>query len=69
MHPSVTKNRPYGTAFARHFLDDLIAAAPDVPIQVAHLAGAGSFDEPALAEALDVFTNAVAGGDPRMKHV
>ena len=69
LHPSVTMKRPYGTAFARIFLNDVIPAAPDVPIQIAHLTSSGDFDEPAVGEALDVFAKAIADKDPRMKNV
>jgi len=64
MHPSVTMKRPYGTAFARIFLNDVIPAAPNVPIQIAHLTSSGDFDEPAVGEALDVFAQAIADNDP-----
>jgi uncharacterized protein len=69
LHSSVTMKRPYGTAFARTFLNDVIPAAPDVPIQIAHLASSGDFDEPGVGEALDVFAKAIADKDPRMKKV
>ena len=69
MHPSVTMKRAYGARFARTFLDQVVSAAPDVPVQVAHLGGAGRFEEPALAEVLDVFAKAVADGDPHMRNV
>ena len=41
-------------------------AAPDVPIQIAHLAGAGGYDDPLVDEALGVFADAAARRDPRM---
>lgn len=69
MHPSVTMKRPYGTTYARIFLNELIPAAPDVPIQIAHLTGSGDFDEQGVQEVLDVFARAIAEHDPRMKNV
>lgn len=69
MHPSVTMKRAYGTAYARIFLDELIPAAPNVPIQIAHLTGSGDFDEQGVQEALDVFAQAIRDGDPRMKNI
>ena len=69
MHPSVTMKRAYGASFARTFLERLVAAAPDVPVQVAHLGGAGRFAAPALGAVLDVFVEAVAKNDPRMRNV
>lgn len=44
-------------------------AAPNVPIQIAHLAGAGGYDDPAIDQALSVFVQAIARGDARMAHV
>jgi len=69
MHPSVTRQRPYGSKQARLFLDEVIPAAPDVPIQIAHLTGAGGYDEPATDEAVGVFVDAVAKRDARLAHV
>jgi predicted TIM-barrel fold metal-dependent hydrolase len=69
MRPSVTRRRPYGTAQARVFLNEVLSAAPGVPIQIAHLAGAGGYDDPSIDEALSVFVGAIARGDKRMTQV
>jgi uncharacterized protein len=69
IRPSVTRNRPYGAALARLFLDELLPAAPDVTVQIAHLAGAGGYDDPAIDDALQVYVDAVARDDPRMVNV
>jgi predicted TIM-barrel fold metal-dependent hydrolase len=69
MRPSVTKQRPYGRKQAQTFLDELLPAAPDIPIQIAHLTGAGTYDEPSTDEALSVFIEAITHGDSRMTHV
>jgi predicted TIM-barrel fold metal-dependent hydrolase len=66
MRSTISKKRPYGAAYARAFLDELLPAAPDVPIQIAHLTGAGSYDEPLVDEALGVFVDAIAKGDARV---
>ena len=50
----------YGREEADVFLHQFVASAPDVPIQVAHLWGGGSFSGPALA----VYADAVSKGDP-----
>lgn len=50
-----------GAAHAQVFLSQLLPAAPDVLVQVAHAAGGGRSTEPALA----VFADAIAAGDPR----
>jgi predicted TIM-barrel fold metal-dependent hydrolase len=69
MRPSVTKQRPYGRKQAQTFLDELLPAAPVIPIQIAHLTGAGTYDEPSTDEALSVFIEAITHGDSRMTHV
>jgi predicted TIM-barrel fold metal-dependent hydrolase len=69
MRSSVTAKRPYGAASARAFLNDVLRFAPDVPLQIAHLAGAGGYDDPTIDQALAVFVDAIANHDPRMKHV
>jgi uncharacterized protein len=69
MRSSVTAKRPYGAPSARAFLNDVLPFAPDVPVQIAHLAGAGGYDDPAIDEALAVFVAAIANHDPRMKNV
>lgn len=66
MRASFTEKRSYGRAEAAVFLNDVGSAAPDVPIQIAHLAGAGSDDDPAALEALAVFAEAIARDDPRV---
>ena len=69
MRSSITKKRPYGAAQARIFLEKILPSDPDVPVQIAHLAGAGSYVEPEVDEALSVFVAAISKNDPRMKHV
>ena len=69
MRPSVTRQRPYGAKQARTFLDEVLLAAPDVPVQIAHLTGGGTYDEPSTDEALGVFIDAIARRDSRMTHV
>ena len=44
-------------------------AAPDVVVQVAHLAGAGSSQDEGAQQALEVFVDAVAKRDPRTRHL
>ena len=60
------RTRPqYGAEEARLILEQLVAAAPDVPVQIAHLWGGEAFSQPAL----DVYAQAVASGDARYRHV
>ena len=68
LRTSIDNQRKYGADQARVFLNELLAAAPNVPVQIAHLAGAGGYDATTDA-ALSVFTDAIATHDPRMKHV
>jgi predicted TIM-barrel fold metal-dependent hydrolase len=69
MRSSVTRDRPYGAKEARVFLRELLAAAPRVPAQIAHLSGAGGYDDPAIDQALGVFVDAIAKHDRRMAQV
>ena len=68
MHPSIDLHRNYGAAEARVFLNELLPAVPDVPVQIAHLAGSGGYNA-ATDSALSVFTDAIAKHDTRMKNV
>jgi predicted TIM-barrel fold metal-dependent hydrolase len=59
--------RVYGAAQARVVIDELLAAAPDVRVQIAHLAGGGGGSLDAGAEeVLGVFEAAFARQDPRV---
>jgi predicted TIM-barrel fold metal-dependent hydrolase len=69
MRPSVTRKRDYGAAYARTFLEELLPMAPDVPVQVAHLAGAGSYAEGFVDDALGVLAAALAKRDSRVKNL
>jgi uncharacterized protein len=69
MRPSVTRRRPYGKAQAQVFVNAVLSAAPDVPVQIAHLAGAGGYDDPSVDEALGVFVDAIAKADFRTAHL
>ena len=68
MHASVNKKRPYGGAEAEIFLNDLLPAAPDVAVQVAHLAGAGEYDD-STDHAAAVFAKAIVRHDRRTAHL
>jgi predicted TIM-barrel fold metal-dependent hydrolase len=69
MRSSLSRRLPYGRDEARIFLTDILPAAPDVPIQVAHLGGAGGYADPLVDHALSVFVDAIASGDPRAKQL
>jgi predicted TIM-barrel fold metal-dependent hydrolase len=59
----------YGRAEAQIVLNEVIPAAPDVPIQLAHLTGAGPGLAPGPQEALAMFADAVSSADPRTRNL
>ena len=61
--------REYGASRARAFIEEVLPAAPDVPVQVAHLGGAGGYNDPGADEVMGVFVDAIAKKDPRMRNV
>lgn len=66
--PMIIHVRPgetYGRAEAEIFLHQLVAAAPDVPIQIAHLWGGEGYSSSALA----VYADAVSKGDPAARNL
>jgi predicted TIM-barrel fold metal-dependent hydrolase len=63
----VTQNLPYGRGEALIFLNELMPAAPDVVVQVAHLAGAGPWQDEGSQQAFAVFADAVERRDPRTR--
>ena len=60
-----TNTRPYGRPQAEVFLNELLPAAPNVVVQIAHLWGGNEF----VPEVLEVFAHAVAAKDPRVKNL
>ncbi len=64
---SVTQKLPYGRDEALVFLNELMPAAPDVVVQVAHLASAGSWQDEGAQQAFGVFADAVAKRDQRTR--
>lgn len=67
MRASISKKRPYGPEEARAFLE-LLSFAPDIPVQVAHLAGSGpGYDDPPAHSVIEVLADAVAKNDARTR--
>jgi len=67
MRVSISKKRPYGPDQARAFLE-LLSSAPDIPVQIAHLAASGpGYDDPPAHSVLEVLADAVAKNDPRTR--
>lgn len=57
----------YGERQARIMLDQLLPLAPDIPVQIAHMAGSGpKYDQDA---AFEVFASARKRGDPRVRNL
>jgi predicted TIM-barrel fold metal-dependent hydrolase len=70
MRASISKQRAYGAAQARIFLEQLLPLVPDAPVQVAHFAGAGpGYDDAPSDEAMGVLAGAVARHDPRTRNL
>ena len=57
----------YGAEHSRIFVEQILPAAPDIAVQIAHLAGSGPAYGP--DEALAVFAEGLASGDPRLRNV
>ncbi len=69
MRTSISAKIPYGAEEARIFFKEIVPAAPDVPIQIAHLAGAGGYGDPLIDQALSVFVEAIERGDPHTRNL
>ena len=59
---------PYGREDVEIMLREVLPAAPDVPIQVAHFAGWGGYDD-ATDQAAQAFADAVARKDPATRNL
>ena len=70
LRASISRQRPYGAAQARVFLEELLPLVPDIHVQVAHLAGSGpGYEDPAAESAMAVLAAAVEQGDPRTRQL
>lgn len=70
MRANIRNKRPYGAAEAQAFLDKVLPAAPDVPVQVAHLAGTGpGFDDPPSQEVLATLAAAMERRTPATRNL
>lgn len=70
MRASIGKQRPYGARQARIFLEQVLPAAPDVTVQVAHFAGTGpGYEDPPSREAMAVLAASMAQKDPRTRNL
>jgi predicted TIM-barrel fold metal-dependent hydrolase len=70
MRASISRHRPYGAVQARAFLEQVLPSAPDVVVQVAHLAGSGpGYEDPPADSAMAVLAEAVERKDPRTRNL
>jgi uncharacterized protein len=69
MMPNTWQGLPYGRDEARMFLDDVMPAAPNVAIQVAHLGGTGAYSDPRVDAALGAFIDVIQNNDPRARQL
>lgn len=69
MRASISRKLAYGRDEALIFLNELLPEAPDIPVQIAHLAGAGGYADPLVDNAAAVFVEAIAKGDPRTRRL
>ena len=69
MRASFSQKLAYGRDEALIFLNELVPAAPDIVIQIAHLAGGGGPGDQAAQQALEVFAQAVEERDPRTRQL
>ena len=69
LRANIGNKRPYGAEQARGFLE-VLAAAPDVVVQVAHFAGTGpGYQDPPSHEVMAVLAQAVERRDPRTRNL
>ena len=69
VHMRANTSQKMGREEALVFLNEFLPAAPDVPVQVAHMGGAGGVEPSIFDPVLDVFVAAIAKGDPRTKNL
>jgi uncharacterized protein len=70
LRASISRRLPYGREAAQVFLNEFLPAAPDVPVQIAHLAGSSGYSaDPPVDQALAVFVEAIANDDPRVRRL
>jgi predicted TIM-barrel fold metal-dependent hydrolase len=69
VHLRARTGAPYSREDAQLFLEKLLPKAPDVVVQVAHLAGSGPGYPDYAAEAMQVFVDAVQRHDPRTRNL
>ncbi len=70
LRANIGKKRPYGEQRARIFREQVLPAAPDVVVQVAHLGGTGpGFEDPPARAVLAVLAKATARRAPGTRNL
>lgn len=70
LRASVSRKRLYGLHQARVFLEDVLPAAPDVVVQVAHLGGTGpGWDDPQARTVIGILAEAVQRKHPSARNL
>jgi uncharacterized protein len=69
LRANIAGHRPYGIAQAHALLDQLLPLAPDVPVQIAHLAGTAGYSDPKVDSVMAVLAEAVERRDPRTRNL
>ena len=69
VHMRANTSQKMGREEALLFLNELLPAAPDIPVQIAHMGGAGGVEPAIFNDVLGVFVEAIAKGDPRTKNL
>ena len=68
-HMRIRGGEGYGRAHGEAFLEQVLPAAPDIVVQVAHMAGAGPGYDASADAAIGPLAEAVARGDPRTRRL
>lgn len=70
LRASISRKRPYGAEQSKIFLEQVLPAAPDVTVQVAHLAASGpGYGDAPGEEAVGPFADAFRRRDPRVRNL
>lgn len=70
LRASISLKRAYGVEQARAFVDKVLAAAPNVPVQVAHLGGTGpGFEDPPSHVVLEYLATCMERRDRRVNNL
>jgi hypothetical protein len=63
-----TQRMDYGASDIQRFIEDVLPAAGNMPVQISHAAGWGGLDKATLS-ALSAFADAIAANPQRFHHV